>query len=173
MVHRHLFHQCRTSAHGHAADDLAARGFRIEDAPGGAHGQLPTQANFAGRRIDRDFGEMRAEGLLGKTLGQIAVFHAVLARQLATGCGLSQGNLLRACANLCIKKLGLLRVKPDGASSGFTQFHARGIHAGSGGGGSPLAPEPDDSGNRESPKCTTTRSSGTPIISAAVWAMMV
>jgi hypothetical protein len=34
-------------------------------------------------------------------------------------------------------------------------------------------PDPDDTGNAESPSFTTTLSSGTPIISAAVCAMMV
>ena len=72
MVDHRFLHQGRADAQDHAADRLDARGLRVQDAAGGEHAEHPPQPDLAGVRVDADFGEMRAVGLLRKLLRAVA-----------------------------------------------------------------------------------------------------
>ena len=90
LVDRQFLHQRRADAHRHRADHLAARRFRIEDAPGRAHREHTPNPNLAGRCVDPDLDEMGREGRLLVRLGEIAVLDEVLRDKLACARGLGK-----------------------------------------------------------------------------------
>jgi hypothetical protein len=72
LVDHQILHQGRARAHGHGADHLAARRFRVEDAAGRADRQHAPDAHLAGRGIDGDLDKMPAEGRELSLLVEIA-----------------------------------------------------------------------------------------------------
>ena len=83
LIDREFFHQSGADAHGHGADDLTARRFRIEYPSGGADGEHPAHANFRRRGIDAELDEMRAKRRLLMRLVEIAIFDQVFRDQFA------------------------------------------------------------------------------------------
>ena len=139
LVDHQFLHQRRAGAHRHAADHLAARGFRIQDAPGRAHGQHAPQADFTGGGVDRDFDKMRAKGLLYIALGQVAVFHRVFASQFAVLCRLGQGKRPILLRHPPIGELRALRVQAEFGRHQRAQLDASRIYARRRRGSAPLA----------------------------------
>ena len=93
LVDREFLHQGRAHAHGHRADDLAARRLGIEDTAGGAHGEHAPHARLTGRGVDADFDEVRPERRLMKFLVEIAEFDSVLGGHAGVARGLAERHL--------------------------------------------------------------------------------
>ena len=62
-VHDALLVQRHREAHGHAADELRARGLRVDDAADGEDAEHARDADLAGVDVDAHLGELGAEGV--------------------------------------------------------------------------------------------------------------
>ena len=147
----------------------------IEDAAGRAHREHAAHADLAGGGIDADLDEMRAEGRLLVLLVEVAVFDRVLGDELAVAgaprraarCGRPTRTWPSANTASAGVEAELLRHR-------LAQLHAGRVDAGGRAVAAPLAARAGR--DRESASRRAARppcSSGTPIISAAVWAMIV
>src|SRR5262245_23480310 len=67
-VHHALLMQRHGEAHRHAADELRARGTRVDDPTHGEEAEQPGHADLARIDIDPDLSELRAEGMDGELL---------------------------------------------------------------------------------------------------------
>nr|GEU28231.1 hypothetical protein [Tanacetum cinerariifolium] len=128
-VHHQVFHQRRARAHGHGADDLAARGHRVDDAAGRAHGQHAADADLARVGVDSHFHEVRAERLLRVLPGQVAVFHGVFTGQRAARHGVEQRPAVAAGAYAAVGKFNPGARPSQARGHLFAQLHARRVHA--------------------------------------------
>ncbi len=93
LVDREFLHQRGADAHRHRADDLAARRLRVQDAARGADREHAPDADLAGRGVDADFDEMRAEGRLLVPLAEVAVLDLVLSDDPASPAAWASGRL--------------------------------------------------------------------------------
>lgn len=116
-----LLHQRRTKPHGHRADHLATRGFRVQNAARRADSQHPAHANFAGRHIHAHFDEMPGKGGLLILFIEIAELDAVFGTQ-RPGIG-KRGVAVpsRICPSANSAVSGLKPSLPATASRSFTQ----------------------------------------------------
>ncbi len=102
LVDGQFLHQRRARAHRHRADNLAARGLGVEDAPGSADREHTAHPYLARHRVHPDFAEMRAEGRLLICLGEVAIFHHILGDEVAVGRGLGERDALSPGADLAV-----------------------------------------------------------------------
>ena len=86
VIHRQLLHQCRTHAHSHCANDLAACSFRIQDASCSTHSEHTPDPNFSRRAMHADLHKMPGKGRLLVLLAQCSEFNALFRCQSAA-CG--------------------------------------------------------------------------------------
>ena len=82
LVDGEFFHERGAHAHGHGADDLAARRLRIEDSSRGTHREHATHARLAGERVDAHLDEMRAETEEAVLVVEVAELDGVLGRRV-------------------------------------------------------------------------------------------
>src|SRR3546814_3522505 len=76
-----FFHKRGAHAHGHSADDLASRGYGIENTAGGTYSEHSPHADFSRCGVYGHLDEMRAEGRLLVAFVQIAILNGVLGPQ--------------------------------------------------------------------------------------------
>src|SRR3546814_17082773 len=75
LVDDRFFHKRGAHAHGHSADDLAPRGFGIENTAGGTYSEHYPHADFSRCGVYGHLDEMRAEGRLLVAIVQITTSH--------------------------------------------------------------------------------------------------
>jgi hypothetical protein len=173
LVDHQVFHQRRADAHRHRADHLAARRLRVQDAARPRTRPACAARALAGGASTADFDEVGAEGRLLVFLVQVAVFHRVLGHQFAARAACAAAALA-AGAHHAVRELGRGAGSRPSCCATISRSLTQAAYT-------PAVellpphwpPEPADTGKLESPRRTDHRSSGTPIISAAVWAMMV
>ena len=101
LVDHQFLHQRGADAHGHRADDLAARRFGIEDTSRCTNGEHAADADFSRWPIDADFHEMGAEGRLLDALVEIAIFDRVLRDEIAVACAARPAHGAVAAERTC------------------------------------------------------------------------
>jgi hypothetical protein len=72
-IHRALLPQRGGQAHGHAAEELRARGARVDDPAGSEDAERPRHGDLAGAGVDLHLDELGAERVPGVALGLLVL----------------------------------------------------------------------------------------------------
>src|SRR3546814_7480025 len=119
LVDDRFFHKRGAHAHGHSADDLASRGFGIENTAGGTYSEHSPHADFSRCGVYGHLDEMRAEGRLLVAFVQIAILNGVLGPQISLFCHIGQCETEIACAHISVGKFGLPGINSQLLRDGF------------------------------------------------------
>src|SRR3546814_19823285 len=82
LVDDRFFHKRGAHAHGHSADDLASRGFGIENTAGGTYSENSPPADFSRCGVYGTLDAMRAESRFLVVFAQTSISNVVLGPQI-------------------------------------------------------------------------------------------